>query len=241
MGPLSLFRTIAPPQSIIEAEVEQALHRLTGKPEHPKPIVVFGVGMAHAVGFPSSSEQMWRDLGHDSDAYDPLVVEHLLLESPEGPTAYDEERRVRALNYVEAEERRATALAESPPPRETRPVMFDIAGLWDFRDLFIAAQVDAGLPVDFVLNLARKDLEAFLRDIPTLHALAELRRLGHGNPQKPWAPSDLQDLRALAVAVVYCDVVFCDKRWHHEILRSGLGEPNGTQVRRRTEELEAIL
>lgn len=241
MGPLSRFRTIAPLQPIIEAEVEHALHRLTGQPEHPKPIEVFGVGMAHAVGLPSSSAEVWRKNGHDPEAYDALVVEHMLLEAPEGPTAYDEERRAGAIAYAEAEERRAAALAQSPPPDRTRPVMFDLLGLLDFRGVFIAATSDAGLPANFIVELPREDLEAFLREIPTLHVLTELRRLGHENPQKRWDPNDIQDLRSLAIALVYSDVVFCDKRWHHEIRRSGLAERYGARVHRRTEELEETL
>ena len=47
-GGQSRFLTMAPPQPIIEAEVEHALHRLTGRPPEPKPIEVFGVGMTHA-------------------------------------------------------------------------------------------------------------------------------------------------------------------------------------------------
>lgn len=241
MGGLSLFRTMAPPQPIIEAEVEHALHRLMGKPERPKPIEVFGVGMAHAVGLPFSPEDMWRQNGYDPDAYDPLAVEHFLLEAPEGPTAYDEERREKATAYAKAEERRAAALAQSPPPQAMRPKLFDLVGLWDFRGVFIAAQIDAGLPGDFISEeLSEEELYKFLRDIPTLHVLAELRRLGHENPQKPWEPNDMRDLRSLAVALVYCDVVFCDKRWWHEIRRSGLAARHGTRVCRRTEELEEL-
>lgn len=107
--------------------------------------------------------------------------------------------------------------------------------------MFIAALADAGLPATFLLDLPREDLEKFLRDIPTLHVLAELRRLGHENPQKRWEANDLQDLRSLAVALVYCDVVFCDKRWHHEIQRSRLAKRYGAHACRRTEELEEVL
>lgn len=106
--------------------------------------------MAHAVGLPSSSEQVWRELGHDPAAYHPLALEHFLLEAPYGPTVYDEEKRAAASAYADAEERPATALARSPVPGATRPVLFDLAGLWDFQGVFIAAQSDAGLPTDFL-------------------------------------------------------------------------------------------
>ena len=54
---------------------------------------------------------------------------------------------------------------------------------------------------------------AMLRELPTLWATTELKRLQHENPARPWVPQDHGDLIALTMAIVHCDIVVFDKHW----------------------------
>jgi hypothetical protein len=63
-----------------------------------------------------------------------------------------------------------------------------------------------------------------------LWTVTELRRIRHQNPKEHFRPTDLNDLRALATALVYCDILWTDKAWTHAFQRTGLAARLGTKV-----------
>lgn len=62
----------------------------------------------------------------------------------------------------------------------------ELAG--DVIPLLGSALRHAGLPPGALPLNSKKAAMALLRELPTLWATTELRRLQHENPERPWAP-----------------------------------------------------
>jgi len=77
---------------------------------------------------------------------------------------------------------------------------------------------------------SKEALTAILRDLPTLWAWTELTRLQHQNPTRAWRLQDFNDLRALTVAIVHCDIVVFEKHWSNLARRAHLDVLNGTTL-----------
>jgi hypothetical protein len=69
----------------------------------------------------------------------------------------------------------------------------------------------AGLNAQLFVDLGQDGMAAFLYDLPVASAIFEIRYRRHGNPSLPWTRQDLNDLHALAMAVVHCDVVVTER------------------------------
>jgi hypothetical protein len=81
-----------------------------------------------------------------------------------------------------------------------------------------------------VIPRDEKGLTDFLRELPTLWAYTELKRLHHQNPGLVWKIQDFSDLNAFTVAVVHCDIVVFDKKWMSLARRARLDQLNVTIV-----------
>jgi hypothetical protein len=73
-------------------------------------------------------------------------------------------------------------------------------------------------------------MSALLKQIPTVYASSELRRLRHAGSSRRWERGDLIDISALSVATVYCDVVVTERQWRSVIHQAKLDERNMTVV-----------
>ncbi len=73
---------------------------------------------------------------------------------------------------------------------------------------------------EYLKLLSDKGSWTLVQRMPALAALTELVRLSYPNVQKLRKVSDFYDLRVLAVALPYCDVVSADGFWAKIIGRS---------------------
>lgn len=90
-------------------------------------------------------------------------------------------------------------------------------------------------------DLGADGITEFLKNIPTRHVLFELRRARHAQRHHNWTANDLNDLAALTVAVVYCDVVVTENLWTDLLRRSKLDACYDTIVLSDLAELPAAL
>jgi hypothetical protein len=139
---------------------------------------------------------------------------------PRAHTIYDEQ-------FVEQERKLARHLATVPRPK-IRDVMYARALVGDVIPLLEPALRHAGLPPDVMPLGSKEAATAMLRELPTLWAVTELKRLQHQNPARPWVRQDHGDLIALTMAIVHCDIVVFDKHWSALARRAGLDAANDT-------------
>jgi hypothetical protein len=226
MGLLSGFETVAPIRAIWPVELDRALHSRFGRPESPSEPTVFGRGLSFAMDQPDQPE---------IDALDSerrFLLEWQLLRSPEEErfAAEGQQRRDADNELAEKANKMSEALKEWYIPTDEKAQRFRIQTLSDLDYQFFGRLIAAEVTPEDLTSLGADGLEPLVRDMPTLWVLTELRRLRHRNPAQPFTATDLNDLRALAVAVVYCDVVIADKAWVHALQQSGLPERYGTVV-----------
>lgn len=81
----------------------------------------------------------------------------------------------------------------------------------------------------------------FGQSVPTVHVKATLRAWKHRDFTHPWDQHDRTDLRALSLAVPYCDWVVTERRWAHLAKASGLSAAYATTVGSGLSALEGVL
>jgi hypothetical protein len=91
----------------------------------------------------------------------------------------------------------------------------------------IAANIDIS---EFEAALIEVGVEGFIAEIPTLFTIFEMSSMAHENPRNIWTATDMNDLRALSVALVYSDYVWTEKKWTHLLNRSQAVARYGTKV-----------
>lgn len=81
----------------------------------------------------------------------------------------------------------------------------------------------------------------FGRSVPTVHVKATLRACKHRDFNHRWDQHDRTDLRALSLAIPYCDWVVTEKRWAHIAKASGLCSAYNTNVGAGLSSIEGVL
>lgn len=226
MALLSGFAALAPGRSIWPVEVEHALNRCFGKPSEPRPLHVLGRGAAFAFGYP--------DIQPDISSLTPRQQfrgEWAILASLEGNYAKETRERIeQGRRFAEVETARSVRLKgwrSAPREKEQR---FRVQTLSDFHRDVITALIANDVAISELELLGPDGLERLVGDIPTLWVLTELRRIRYANPSQGFTETDLNDLRALAVALSYCQVVVTDKAWVDAVKRTGVNGRFGSLV-----------
>jgi hypothetical protein len=227
MMELSKGRTmLAMSESLLEAEVDLALKKRTGRPFQPRRVQVFGTGIGHALGHPDFKGRIVDLEGNRPPSLSPELLRlelelqqlselYLLTGPPGDPTipGYDPKAHTKFdRTFAEEEEKFAAAMSDMPRAKHTDMLM---ARIWvqDVLPAVINSLKYAGLPMEAVSLDTKAELTSFLRDVPSAWTLTEMRRLRHANPQQHWRPQDHADLRFLTVALNHCDAVMPDKAW----------------------------
>ena len=120
MARLSLFQTMAPPDDILEEEIEQSLHDRFGRPTHPTKVVKFGVGVGFAFGEPLnlrlSAELLLlvgpqRALIGQVPGYDPYAARRQANLAASKPPSHDHQldHRDRDIRQAKGRDRRSSA------------------------------------------------------------------------------------------------------------------------------------
>jgi hypothetical protein len=241
MAELSRFDAIAPSTEVVPAELDAALHARFEKPSDPKPLRVFGSGVAFAFGegFPRyrvpANVSMTKQ---ERLSFEVVANQVLQMAALKGPPAgvpvpgMTENNYYRNFGekYVVAEKRLADGFIEHAaqakvPDWVTASVLADI--LDPFNKALARAKITAAESQPFESAQGLTDL---LMSLPSRVVVYELRRQRHRNPQTNWEANDLDDLEAMSVAIPYCDVVVTEKQWCHFARPANLGERFGTRI-----------
>jgi hypothetical protein len=247
---VSRHDAIAPPQQLVPAELALALHRRFDAAVLPPEVQAFGRGLAHL------SDGLFSELDPELVAYvraehpefdDAEVtdwIEALLIAGPEQdlpvgeltppPMQFAEgfaagqtelQERFKQENTNTAERRRAVAAS----------MMSDIT------EPLTAALRQTGVTVDEFTALKRKDLIAFMLDLPSRVALLELMTRQHADLRTNWVANDLNDLVYLSAAIGYCDIVVTERKWSAILNSTDVPARTGTVVLAKLAELPAAL
>ena len=125
------------------------------------------------------------------------------------------DRHASARDYAADEEHLRGQLHAGGLPRHSSNRLFVMLATQIVeRDLISALLVNEVTPSELEA-LGPDGVADFLAGIPSLWATTSLRMQKHSNPNHLWDVHDLNDLKALSVAGVYCDVVVAEKSWIH--------------------------
>jgi hypothetical protein len=224
-------------------ELDLYLRRRHGKPERPRAISVFGRWCAHTFGNSRLLPGLHVDpasIPADLDAGQREALEQaaleatgslLLLGNPMEDVVPGYNRlAIRVFDERFAQEERTFAVWLQQWPRErwadaqyTRSLVRDV--LPQVADALLLAQLPQS-----VLPAVWNEWVDLLRNLPSLWALTELKRMQHANPGRSWERQDHGDLIALSMAIAYCDIVVVDNHWSHQARSANLDQLNGTVV-----------
>lgn len=224
---LSGFRAIAPAQALWRVEIRNAVRATFRRSDPPEPVQPFGFGAAHAHGRPLLDGELTP---YGSERW---VRQELALLSGPNPSEFAAEERQRRTDdqaFAVAEAAFSKTLATwrtTPRDREQR---FRIHALTLFDRDFAGALIGAEVTREEYEALGPDGWEGLVAAVPTIWTLTELRRVRTADPNAPFKPTDLNDLRALAMALVYCDVVVPDKAWADMVRRTDLAVRFGTTI-----------
>ena len=254
MARLSRLHSLAPPQALIPAEIDRALQAVFGRPSSCRPLRPFGVGAAHVFANDAINKAIPADLPLPPEARWLLeqqiapVREWFLLagvppeleEQVEGfdPAAH---RRWASEYAAEQEKLRGRRKAAGWSKGAKADDLFAADVFEENFEYLRDALAGAGIPAEAVYALGKDGMNAMLRQIPTMHATAELRRQRHVASQKPLDANDIADLVALPGAIAYCDVIVTEVQWTDAARRRKLGHQHGTVVLHDLTELVAQL
>ena len=98
-------------------------------------------------------------------------------------------------------------------------------------------------PNSFDLFFAQKrdDLGSLYGVMPSLDVAVTLKTSLHRDPNHRWTNNDIYDIRALALAIPYCDVVVTDRSMWSHVTRHKLPERYDTVVIPRLAQLPAHM
>lgn len=80
------------------------------------------------------------------------------------------------------------------------------------------------------IELGKDGMAAFLYDLPVASAVFEIRYRRHRDPALTWTRQDLNDLHALSVAVVHCDVIVTERHVAGLMREARLDERHSTVI-----------
>ena len=227
---------------ILEGELDESLYRRFGRPGERRTAQIFGVGIMHAMGHePLAGRIVGKDGG--PAPMDPgqrrfleekltALAEVLLLTGPaEGVVVpgYDPRAYLVVNGRWVAEQEAFAEKLRQLPANKRNDAHYARAWALELLPLLPEALRRARLSWSAIPD-TKEELIAILQDLPTLWAWTELTRLQHQNPTRAWRPQDFNDLRALTVAIVHCDIVVFEKHWSNLARRAHLDVLNRTTL-----------
>lgn len=242
MNEFSRQETIAASTDLLPGEIDRACRDRWGLPTGLREVAVFGYGAAHAFNsLPEVRFHAPAELPVDDETR-ALIEEHYSREMEKalitGPLAdYPFDGIDPVAQHDGMRQRHA---------REEREVGETIRSLGfrgeRFRDAWTArmlaelippateAMLRAGLSPALLTELGKDGMTAFLHDLPVASAVFEIRYRRHRNPALGWTANDINDMHALATAVVHCDVVVTERHAASIMREAGLDTRHSTVI-----------
>lgn len=251
MNELSQLMTMVASPDVLPGEIDRALRMRWGRPTTLREVPIFGHGPWHA--FQEEPEPFHLPESVDVDDEQRALIEYrytrlieqALLTGPEADLpsggindgAYDTllDRHVR-------EERELGELI-----RRLNRGGRDFREAWQARSilelipLITESMLRAGISPERFAELGKEGMAAFLQDLPVASAVFEVRYRRHRDPALSWTRQDLNDLHALSMAVVHCNVVVTERHVASLLREAKLDQRNSTVVLTDLAELSPIL
>ncbi len=244
--------TIAGPPEIVPCEIDLALQRRFGRPAIARHFPVFGEGLGHAFGkanfgtytVPSSLPLNARQ----SAKLEREVSKIMQLELLAGPGkdlpvggVDTETYKVPSKVFLDRERKLVEAFKVHRITKEERARALLALSMLDIKEPLNEALARASITWDEFLSLSARGMESFLEDVPSRWVDYRLQCLRHEDLQLERKTGDLQDLAALNVAVVCCNVVVTERQWVHMITRAGLDARYNTTLIANLSDLAPII
>jgi hypothetical protein len=257
MFELSQQHTMARPHALLPSELDETLKRRFGRPEHPRRMQVFGTGLAHitagTVNLPSfdfsklpddGAVLSTADLAAVNLIFNQLLERELLRVGPETVRAagFDPAETEFGQRFVDYENSIAAAVRE----RGLTGALVDVAVRASDLGNIQSAVTDALLRIgvtwgDFEAWLTPSNLMSFMDDLPTRYVTNVMRSSKLRQSEQKWESNDFNDIAALPVAAVHCDVVVTEKQWIHHLRQGQVDERYDTILISDTAELVDVL
>lgn len=228
---LSKQHTMARPHALLPSEIDQALNHRFGRPERPRQQQVFGVGLRHitagAMTWPSFDPSRLPDNGTGISRgayveieriYDGFVERELLRRGPDvvREAGFDPSDAKFAQRFVAHENAIAAAIRERRLSGDLLELAVRASDLGDIQSAVAEALERIGMTWEaFSEQMSPSELVGFIDDLPTRYVTNVMRSVKLRQTQQKWEPNDFNDIAALPVAAVYCDVVVTEKQWIH--------------------------
>jgi hypothetical protein len=229
MALASRFVTIAPLARLLAGQIDRGLQIVFGRPAQQRAEHVLGLGVQHAFGVEADDLAPLAEL----TAEDRFIAEWSILAAHEAGSSYDEYRQQRSdvqQRFARSQSALASRLTEWAVATDERRSRTRVSVLQEFEAELIAALIGADVSITELGGLDLEGWDTLTRSIPSVDVMAELRLVRFSNPSQLFKPSDLNDIRALAAAMPYCDVVVTDKAWAAAVGRTELSERLGVRV-----------
>lgn len=230
---LSQQHTMSLPFQLLDREIDLALQRRFGRPEHPREVQEFGIGMRHIgkgrLDWPELDLSALPDVGAGPPAGRRAQLNELLSKEVEegllraGPDAYrsigfPHGQSDHALRFVDVENELAAQIAAAGLAGDEIDTAVRGADFADIREHIVDALGRIGMTYDeFVGRVTEVGLLSFIDDLPSRYVTNVLRSAKHRQTQQKWEPNDFADIVALPTPAVYCDVVVTEKQWVHRM------------------------
>jgi hypothetical protein len=257
MRELSRQHTMALPFGVLDQELDLALKRRFGRPEHPRRQQVFGVGMRHI----SNGRMSWPkfDLnalpGGGASLPDGLraqlehavtesIEEHLLRAGPDTfhAAGFDHAASDHGQRFVNFENTVAATIAQHGLHGDGIEQVIRGTDFTDIRPAVVEALELIGLTFDqFMSSFTVPDFMNFMDDLPSRYVTNVMRSAKHRQTQQKWEPNDFIDIVALPVAAVYCDIVITEKQWGHRMRQGKVDQRYNTVLLNDTADLVQVL
>lgn len=254
---LSRQHTMALPFGILDQELDHALQRRFGKPEHPRQQQVFGIGMRHIGDGRMNWPEVDLSLLSDGDARLPpglrslmqdvvndFVEDQLLHIGPADfrSTGFDLSSLDHGTRFVEWEEQVADEIRKQGYKGNRIEMAMRASDLSDILPAVLVAIERINIPwEEFFSRLGPSGIFGFMDDLPSRDVTSIMRAAKHRQSEQPWEPNDFVDVLALPVAAVYCDVVVTEKQWAHHLRHGKVDTRYNTQLLSNTADLVDVL
>jgi hypothetical protein len=250
MMEISRNDAIASPQRLVPAELDRALHRRFGRPEHPPEVQPFGHGLAHLSGglAPELDPELVRYIREAHPGFDETQIvdwtDALLLAGPAAdlPVAGIGQPPLQfaegfAADQTELQER----FKREGTSKDERRRAVAASMLLDIQEPLKDALRGAHVALDEFMDLDRSGLIDFMLDLPSRVALLELMWRQHADLGTKWVANDLNDLVYLSAAIGYCDIVVTERRWSAILNSTDVPSRTATVVLAKLADLPAHL
>jgi hypothetical protein len=251
MNELSRQVTMVASTDVLPGEIDRAVRARWGRPTNLREVAIFGHGPWHAFREEPKRFHLSDDLQVDDETRARVeehythLLEEALLSGPAEDFPYGgfDPQAGDALRERHAQDERD--LGELI--RRSNRKAGDFRAAWlartlvELTPLVTESMLRAGLSPELFVGLGKDGLAEFLYDLPVASAVFEIRYRRHRDPALPWNRQDLNDLHALSMAVVHCDVVVTERHVAGLMKEAKLDQRHSTVVLTDLAELSMVL